>query len=48
MAKCVRCGAETCLYICGTPVCPACDEKKAETTAPEPKQQEAAVQQQRA
>jgi hypothetical protein len=35
MAKCVRCGKETCLYISGTPVCLDCARKKAEIKIPE-------------
>jgi hypothetical protein len=32
MAKCVLCGAETCLYVNGTPVCIVCaDKQQAET-----------------
>jgi hypothetical protein len=27
MSKCVRCGAETRLYLNGVPICPECDEK---------------------
>jgi hypothetical protein len=32
MAKCAGCGAETCLYVNGTPVCIACaDMRRTET-----------------